>query len=245
MAKKLKDYYDGDCAKLLADKILIYYPEFDGNTFFTYVVDRLDDKSFMQRQDIFVDAFEKYLSSSYEENVKLFTKLLGPELLEPEGMFSEGWWLWPVGRYVERHGLRNWDITLEFIYELTKRYTGEFAVRPLLNDNPKKLLTVFLDWSKDDNVHVRRLASEGMRIRLPWAKKSLAALEEIKLFKQVLTNLKDDHEKFVMKSIGNNLNDLMKENPELAHEIIEEWKKDGLTKSSTWIIKHGSRSLRK
>jgi 3-methyladenine DNA glycosylase AlkC len=242
MAKKLKDYYDGDCARLLGKKIKKHYKVFDINSFISYIESNVDDKKFMERQDIFVDAFEKYMTGNYNNDVEIFTKILGPELSEAEGMFTQGWWLWPVGRYIERHGLKDWDLTTAFIYELTKRFTGEFAIRPLLNANPKKTLELLLIWSKDKNLHVRRLASEGMRIKLPWAKKSLAVLEEVELFKAVLTNLKADKEKFVMKSVGNNLNDLMKENPQIADEIIEKWKKEDLSKSTQWIIKHGSRS---
>lgn len=242
MAKKLKDYYDGDYARLLADKIKLHDAEFDVSGFIDYIEENLNDKPFLKRQDLFVDAFERFLTNRYELDIEIFFRILGPELSEPQGMFSEGWWLWPIGRYVERHGLKNWDLTVAFIYELTKRYTGEFAIRPLLNENPKKTLEILLVWSSDSNVHVRRLASEGMRISLPWAKKSFAVLEEPELFKQVLENLKDDQEKFVMKSVGNNLNDLMKEKPDMADEIIEEWLAGPVSKSTAWIINHGSRS---
>lgn len=134
---------------------------------------------------------------------------------------------------------------MEFIYELTKRFTGEFAVRPLIDKYPKEALKIILKWSKDKNVHVRRLASEGVRIRLPWAKKSLVALQEFRTYKKILTNLKSDPEKFVQKSVGNNLNDLMKEDPAKAMEIISGWRKNDPSKETLWIIKHGLRSQRK
>ena len=84
-----------------------------------------------------------------------------------------------------------------------------------------------------------------MRIKLPWAKKLTVALDEFESFKKILTNLKNDKEKFVQKSVGNNLNDLMKEAPQLANKIIDEWKTKNPTKETLWIIKHGTRSLRK
>jgi 3-methyladenine DNA glycosylase AlkC len=60
-----------------------------------------------------------------------------------------------------------------------------------------------------------------------------------------LTNLKNDPSKFVQKSVGNNLNDLYKEFPEKADEIIKEWSEDNPSKETEWIIKHGLRSTRK
>ena len=243
MAKKFKDYYDLDCADLIAAKILQADNTFDKRGFKSFLKKELHDKEFTARQDAFADAFEKYLKENYKENIELFEKILGPELQTTEGMFIYGWWLWPVGRYVQRNGLKDYDASINFIYELTKRFTGEFAIRTLLEAYPKKTMHIMLKWSNDKNVHVRRLASEGVRIKLPWAKKITAALDEFSLFKRILTNLKSDKEKFVQKSVGNNLNDLMKEAPELANEIIDEWEKDNPTKETLWIIKHGKRSL--
>ena len=80
---------------------------------------------------------------------------------------------------------------------------------------------------------------------MPWAKKLTIALDEFESFKKILTNLKNDKEKFVQKSVGNNLNDLMKEAPQLANQIIDEWNTDNPSKETLWIIKHGKRSLRK
>lgn len=245
MAKKFKDYYDEVCAELLANKIDKINFGFKKDEFICHIKDQIIGKGFLERQDVFATAFEHHMTGDYEKDIAIFFDILGPELEGTDGMFTYGWWLWPVGRYVERHGIENPDLSLDFIYELTKRFTGEFAIRPIITDDPRKTMRVILKWSKDKNVHVRRLSSEGMRIRLPWAEKSLSAVNEFALYKEVLTNLKDDKEKFVQKSVGNNLNDLMKENPLAVKEIIDEWENDNPSKETLWIIKHGLRSERK
>jgi 3-methyladenine DNA glycosylase AlkC len=242
---KVKDYYNGDCAKLLADKIETIFPYFKGIQFRDYVGKNVSDKEFFRRMDVFADAFELYLPDDFEQNIKLFENILGDELKQETGMFSEGWWLWPVGRYVERHGIENVTVSLKFIKELTKRFTGEYAIRPLLEHKTEETIKTMLEWSKDENVHVRRLASEGVRIGLPWSKKLYTAISEFETYKRILTNLKNDKSKFVQKSVGNNLNDLYKENPVKANEIINEWKKENPTKETLWIINHGLRSTRK
>ena len=242
---KVKDYYDADCAKLLSAKIKAIRSEFDENEFIRHIDENVSDKEMSERMNVFVEAFELYLPEEYEKNIKIFENILGPELKRETGMFSEGWWLWPVGRYVERHGLENRTVSLNFIEQLTKRFTGEYAVRTLLANNPKETTETMIKWSKDENVHVRRLASEGIRISLPWAKKSYAAITEFENYKIILTNLRNDKSKFVQKSVGNNLNDLYKEFPEKANDIMEEWKKEPLSKETMWIINHGLRSLKK
>jgi len=242
---KVKDYYNKDCAKLLSGKIKPLRPNFNDRDFIKFIDKNVFDKEFSERMDIFVTAFERCLGNNYENNITLFQNILGPELQTETGMFTEGWWLWPVGRYVEKHGIENVKVSLAFIKELTKRFTGEYAIRPLLANKTQETIKTILRWSKDENVHVRRLASEGVRIALPWSKKLYNAIDDFENYKIILTNLKNDKSKFVQKSVGNNLNDLYKEFPEKANEIINEWKQNNLTKETIWIINHGLRSNKK
>ena len=76
-------------------------------------------------------------------------------------------------------------------------------------------------------------------------KKIFVALEEFDRYAIILTNLKDDPEKFVQKSVGNNLNDLYKDAPEKADYLISEWQKTPSSKTQEWIIKHGRRNQKK
>jgi 3-methyladenine DNA glycosylase AlkC len=70
----------------------------------------------------------------------------------------------------------------------------------------------------------------------------LVALEEFERYTILLTNLKDDPQKFVQKSVGNNLNDLYKDAPEKADFIIAQWESMGRSRAQDWIIKHGRRN---
>lgn len=241
---KYKDYYNDDYILDISQKILVVMPDFDEKAFSYALIGRLDDKELFERLDCIVDAMQRSMAGGYSENIKAFFDILGPELKQPEGMFNLGWWLWPVGRYVERCGNEDWRLSLSFLKELTKRFTGEFAVRTLLREYPKEVMDELIKWTLDENVHVRRLASEGVRIRLPWSQKLYAALDEFERYTVILTNLKDAPEKFVQKSVGNNLNDLYKDAPEKADYIISQWEKSGHSKAQDWIIKHGRRNQR-
>ena len=78
---------------------------------------------------LFADALYDFMPE-YPQALGIFTEILGPELNSPGEMYSAGGWLAPVGKYVERHGTEDFDVTIAFVEELTKRYTGEFAMRP-------------------------------------------------------------------------------------------------------------------
>lgn len=239
---KHKDHYNDKYIQELSSKLLFVMPNFDQETFFHNLTGQLNDKELFARFDCIVDAMQKSMDSNYSKNIQAFFDLLGPELEQAAGMFNFGWWLWPIGRYVERYGNEDWHLSLSFIKELTKRFTGEFAIRPLLKKHPTEVMDELIIWTKDENIHVRRLASEGVRIRLPWSEKLLVALDDFERYSTILTNLKDDPEKFVQKSVGNNLNDLYKESPEKAEIIVMQWKKMGQSKAQDWIIKHGMRN---
>ena len=170
---------------------------------------------------------KRNMDSNYSKNIQALFGILGPELEQAEGMFNFGWWLWPISRYVERYGNENWQLSLLFLKELTKRFTGEYAIRPLLKEHPTEIMDELINWTKDHNVHVRRLASEGVRIRLPLSQKLLVALDDFDRYSTLLTNVKDDTEKFVQKSVGNNLNDLYKEAPQKAEFLVAQWNATG------------------
>jgi 3-methyladenine DNA glycosylase AlkC len=98
-------------------------------------------------------------------------------------------------------------------------------------------------WSLHENHHVRRLASEGSRPRLPWA----IGLPEFKKnpgpLLPILENLKDDPSEYVRRSVANNLNDIAKDNPDITISIAKKW--NGQSKETDAIIKHGCRTLLK
>ena len=107
---------------------------------------------------------------------------------------------------------------------------------------PERTLKVMKEWSKDSNVHVRRLSSEGVRPRLPWAQKLQMFIDNPKPILPILENLKDDPSKFVQKSVANNLNDILKDNYTIGIDTLKSWT-EGATPQRKWIIKHALRNL--
>jgi len=132
---------------------------------------------------------------------------------------------------------------MKLIEEITKRNTGEYAIRPFIKSNPQRTLAVMEDWSKNSNKHIRRLSCERFRPRLPWAKKLDMFIENPLPLFPVLNNLKDDTSKYVQKSVDNCISDILKDNKEIGLQLIEEWKIENMGKERKWIIKHALRNL--
>jgi 3-methyladenine DNA glycosylase AlkC len=54
--------------------------------------------------------------------------------------------------------------------------------------------------------------------------------------------LKDDPERYVQRSVANNLNDIGKDHPDLAVEVCGRWS-IAAKPGRAWIVKHALRSL--
>lgn len=243
----LKDYYNEEFAETLADRIKAHHPGFDKNGFLTDVREAIQGKEYTARMQAFVLGFDRYLPA-YSETLRIFSEMLGPELESFSVMYTEGAWLAPVGKYVEAHCAEEPECleqSVGFIQELTKRYTGEFAMRPLIQVFPQFMMEILLEWSCSENVFVRRCASECMRVRLPWAKKMTAAVEQFDSYVKILDHLRHDKDPYVQRSVANNLNDLYKYDKQKAQFIVDRWQADGPSDATLNILRHGTRAIRR
>ena len=242
--KQLKLWFDKDLAILLADKITHIKPTFPKKKFVQSVDQEVDTLELKDRVAIIAQSLEVSLADTYENNIEVLLQILGPENTEETGMFTNYYWVMPIAKYIETDGLNHFDISMNAIKEITKRNTGEYTIRPYLEQYPKKTLKVMRKWAKDKNKHVRRLACEGVRPRLPWATKLDQFIKDPKPILPILNTLKDDTSKYVQKSVANCLNDILKDNLDVGKAVVESWIPNA-TKERKWIIKHGLRNLLK
>ena len=244
MAKKLKEYYDILYLEDLSNKLMAVTDCFDQEKFFELTKDKIDELEFNARQELIAHALKASFDIEYPVLLSVFSQILGKELRGNSGAFSEGWWLWPIGKYVELYGEEYFEESIAFSKELTKRFTSEYCMRPLIKKYPIKSLEMLKEWSQDEHERVRRLSSECLRIRLPWSKKLYTALDYFEDYFEILDHLKNDSDKYIQKSVANNLNDLYKEAPDRFEWILSKWKLENPSKECEWIMKHGSRNVK-
>lgn len=188
-----------------------------------------------------------------ELNAKTYTgklNFLYDLLLDPwpyeKGMLNYGFYLYPVSQFIELYGDSDVKASLDYIYELTKRFTGEFAIRPMLEKDFNLCIKTIRKWIKDDNFHVRRLCSESLRLRLPWGMSVSKIKENPEKTLWVFEYLKDDSSLYVRRSVANAIGDLIKYEKELALDIIKSWYKSNDKKPELdWVIKHATRYAKK
>ena len=148
----------------------------------------------------------------------------------------------PIWKYVEIFGIDNFDFSIRAIEEITKRNTGEYAIRPFLRKFPDQTIYQLLIWAKSNNFHLRRLSSEGSRPKLPWATKLDTFIDKPEPVFEILDILKEDSVKFVKKSVANNITDYLKVNYEAARTLLLEWSKSDNT-NTKWIVNYAIRKI--
>jgi len=242
--KKHKEWFDRDLAQLLSQKISEVYPEFDRRGFVEDIDRGVEKLELKARLSYFGDRFKYYLPEKYPQAIEILVSTLGEENSSETGMFTNFYWTMPIATFVEEYGLGHYTESVRAISEITKRSTGEFAIRPYLQAEPAKTLKIMQQWSLDDNFHLRRLASEGARPRLPWATKLTFLIEDPQPILPILENLQDDPIRFVQRSVANHLNDILKDNYDFGMNIIRDWTKNP-PKSRSWIVKHALRKQAK
>ena len=93
----------------------------------------------------------------------------------------------------------------------------------------------------DENAHVRRLVSEGTRLRLPWAPRVQWLDANPERVIALLELLKDDPSTMVRRSVANNLNDLGKVHPDLLIRTAAAWLENGSSERRS-LVEHALRS---
>ncbi len=147
----------------------------------------------------------------------------------------------PLTIYVSDHGLGEFDKAMHANYELTKRFTAEFSIRPFLVHHEERTLALLHAWTDDADHHVRRLVSEGTRPRLPWAPRLPQYQRNPQPVLALLEKLKDDPSLYVRRSVANNLNDIGKDNLDVLVSTASRWLK-GASEHRQWVVRHALRS---
>lgn len=242
MAEPLKQLINAEVVAFLATQLQQHFSIFDKSQFQQQILAELDVLSLTQRISLLTDAIAGQLPDDFSKVAPAFLILAKNW---PAAGNNESWQnysAWPVISYVGRAGLKTPDLALPVLAALTPLFTAEFAIRPYLEQHFEMTYQQMLVWTQSENPHLRRLASEGLRPRLPWGKR----LDHIPLSKALalLDRLKDDDSIYVQKSVANHLNDLSKQQPRQIVDLCQRWQKDA-TPARLWIIGRALRTLQK
>jgi len=235
MAEPLKNLYTPKLIKNLSTEISLRHPSFNHKTFNQSIFDSSwGEKELKQRIRHITLCLHTQLPNDYKKAIAV---------LKPVAEKFNGFEYLFFQDYVECFGLAYFKISMLALAHFTQYASSEFAVRPFIINDENRMMKQMLLWAKSDNHHIRRLASEGCRPRLPWAMALPAFKENPDAIFKILKILMLDDSDYVRRSVANNLNDISKDHPLRVLQWCRQWQ--GKHKYSDWIIKHACRTLLK
>jgi 3-methyladenine DNA glycosylase AlkC len=241
MAEPLKTFFNARLVERLAAALHGVLPSFPRAAFVREATTGLEGHELLGRARHLSGAMQRALPRDYPSAVEVLVRSLGPELERTEGSGMEVFFYLPHVLFVAEHGLEHFEESMRAQYALTRRFTAEFSIRAYLERHPEKTLARLREWAADENVHVRRLVSEGTRPRLPWAPRLRAFQKDPRPVLALLEVLKDDPELYVRRSVANNLNDIGKDHPDVLVRVAKAWMKDAPPERE-WLVRHALRS---
>lgn len=234
----LKDeLFNVDTVKKLSSCIKSVYSPFEENNFFDEIIKEMVTLELKERVTLIRLKLEYYLPNDFIESTNILLKSLQHIPDSGDFVFAS------YSEYVEFNGCNEkyLELSLKMLGEYTKWFSAEFVIRRFINTFPEITYNKMLMWSLSDDHDQRRLASEGLRPKLPWAKKIDF---DYKLGVKPLDHLYYDDERYVVRSVANHLNDVSKIDPDFVVELLKKWRMtDKQTqKEMDYLINHSLRT---
>jgi len=208
-------------------------PAFDRERFLALCSEGADALSVMQRMRRVATSLQAAQPGGYREQLKVLRRL-APRI-------DSAFVCLALSEYVAIHGLDDFDVSMDALKFFTRFGSSEFGIRPFLLRDPHRTLQVMRRWAADPDDHVRRLASEGCRPRLPWAGRLPVLAADPSLAEPILQALRADPALYVRKSVANHLNDIAKDHPAWVMALIESWPL--VDPHCAWVARHALRTL--
>ena len=223
------------------------WPPFDKAAFVRRANRGLEELELKARAMQIADALETTLPAHFAAACDLIEAALAPAVEPgvelPVGSTGlRGWIVWPLGEFVARRGQAEPERALAALHALTRRLSAEFAIRQFIVEHPARVHATLQQWAADPSAHVRRLASEGSRPRLPWGLRLQALVADPSPTLPLLAALQDDPSDYVRRSVANHLNDIAKDHP----AVVVAWVREhlpGADRNRLALLRQASRSL--
>ena len=235
----LKDIYNQEFIFDLANNIKKFFHNFDKKLFIEQIFNQDWQKySLKERMGHISNVINHNLSEDYQENIHILKNVAQNVKKFQYNNLS----LIIFADFIEKFGLDDFETSIKALKFFTSFGSAEFAIRKFLLKYEKQTLEKILEFSLDQNYHVRRLASEGIRPRLPWGIALKKYQKNPAAILPILENLKNDENEYVRRSVANNLNDISKDNAEICLEITKKWQQENCNHK---MIQHSLRTLLK
>ncbi len=229
----------------LASRIKNVYPQFEEQQFNAQILQQFPALELKQRISCIRIQLEKQLPNKFESALTIILNALPAELDPGKTDNDFGDFIFaPLSDFVAKNGLESQYLNLSFnaLAEITKRFSCEDSIRYFINAHPQESWIFMQQMAQSDNYHQRRLASEGLRPKLPWC---IGINIDYQKPLILLDRLYDDDTRYVVRSVANHLNDIAKIDAALVIQTLKKWQIANKQNKKEWnfLSKHALRTL--
>lgn len=244
----IKFLLDSETVDCLAHNIALVHARFDVQAFKELALTNIAPLGFMDRSAHIAAALKATLPAKFSHATEVLISTLTPPNVHTERLGLSVFFYLPHTRFIAEYGRDHahnagedpFDTAMLAQYELTRRFTAEFSIRPFLIHDFDRTLNQLTQWLDDPDPHVRRLCSEGTRSRLPWGARIPQLIKNPAPTLPILEALKSDPSLYVRRSVANHLGDIAKDHPEIAFDLCDRWLSNA-DKELKWVIRHAVR----
>lgn len=244
----IKYLLDREAVACLAHNLGLVYARFETERFTELAMIGLEPLGIMDRAAHIAAALKATLPARFSEAVQLLLQTLTPPNVHTERMGLGVFFYLPHTRFVADYGRDPnhnggedpFAMAMQAQYELTRRFTAEYSMRPFLIEDFERTLAQLQCWVRDADPHVRRLCSEGCRPRLPWGARIPQLIQDPTPVLPILESLKNDPSLYVRRSVANHIGDIAKDHPSLAFDLCERWLCNA-SPELKWVLRHALR----
>lgn len=240
--KLIKDQLAEQAVIHISQALTTCLTDFPQQHFINQALSGLEELELKQRVDHIILVLAAYLPADFIQAAKVLIAIKEYWLCLPDSDKWQGYTAWPLIDYVAVYGSNEPTLALDVLKILTPVFSAEFAIRTFIDLHFDTTYQQLMLWTSDDDEHVRRLASEGCRPRLPWGKRLTEFCDNPEPIFPILEQLKDDSSLYVRRSVANNLNDIAKDHPAKVISLCQSWSVDASIERQ-WLIRHALRML--
>lgn len=242
MAELLKYIYNDSFFETYAAALEEVVPDFDRKGFLAYfATPHWAALELKQRMAYLAFVTQKWLPREFRDKAASVLSLISA--LRIKGIREQNLEYIFLADIIGESGIGDPEESLGVIEKVTAFTSFEFAVRPFILKYPALMMKQMLLWAGHPDANVRRFASEGCRPRLPWGLQLRAFVQDPSPILPILEKLRDDPSDYVLKSVGNNLNDISRDHPVIVRELIAAWK--GKSSRTDRMLRQAARTLLK
>tara|TARA_R110002049_G_scaffold31896_4_gene107135 strand:+ start:1705 stop:2826 length:1122 start_codon:yes stop_codon:yes gene_type:complete len=240
--KLMKDMLGKQAISEISQALAMCLTDFPQQQFIKQALAGLEYLELKQRVDHLITVLADYLPADFSEAAEVLISVKYHWKTQSQAEETESFAAWPLIDYVAVYGLNHPETALNVLKNLTSLFSAEFAIRAFIVKHFDITYLHLLRWASDTDEHVRRLASEGCRPRLPWGKRLTQFCDNPVPIVPILELLKDDASLYVRRSVANNLNDIAKDHPTMVIDLCQSWFINASVERQ-WLIRHALRSL--